>query len=94
MTDDWKIVGPDGKEYERMEVGEPAMYDEEWAMLYVRPKRKQTGFICRECGVDVCVFLWEPPACNTPSYCPGDGRSIVVQPFYGSVDDPDGKVVE
>jgi hypothetical protein len=57
MTAEWKIVGPDGREYERLDAGEAVYYDDEWQVLYVRPKRKQAScplccspLRCKACG--------------------------------------------
>ena len=88
MTEDTIVI--DGKEYGIMDG-----YPSEWGprenghmLVVLRPKRKQTGWICRECFRDnPCVFILGAPYSKLEPYpflrdmnCDHDW-----QRFYGKV---------
>ena len=91
MTDgEWEIRGPDGTEYEQAtDVRDIACSCTvsntrgDFELIAIRPKRKQTGWSCTECGARCllrCVFMSKP---DTP--CLFADLKPDWQPFYGKV---------
>ena len=80
MTDD--IIRIDGKDYT---LDQHAMDLDEHGLLkcYLRPKRKQTGWICTRCHHGVCVT--GSPGLDRPPCCAYDCEDSRWQPFYGKV---------
>ena len=81
MSED--IIRIDGVEYEAIE------HDSEPSdlMVHLRPKRRQTGWVCRGCFVaGPCYKMGE--GAHKPPRCLASGVCITTfnwQPFYGKV---------